>query len=97
MAFFKPRQAHNASRSQPESPSKRWLREHKEVVVSSWGQLWQTPFANLLTWLTLAIALTLPAGLLLLLSQAQHPSLIHNVRSRRPTLCSTCGSPYHQK
>jgi|TARA_B110000114_G_scaffold93170_1_gene98284 cell division transport system permease protein len=72
MAFFKPRPAHNASRSQPESASKRWLREHQEVVVSSWWQLWQTPLANLLTWLTLAIALTLPAGLLLLLSQAQH-------------------------
>ena len=72
MAFFKPRPAHNASRSQPESASKRWLREHQEVVVSSWLQLWQTPLANLLTWLTLAIALTLPAGLLLLLSQAQH-------------------------
>ena len=72
MAFFKHRPAHNASRSQPESPTKRLLREHKEVAISSWHRLWQTPLANLLTWLTLAIALALPAALLLLLSQAQH-------------------------
>jgi cell division transport system permease protein len=69
---FASKPAHNASRSQPESPTKRLLREHKEVAISSWRRLWLTPFANLLTWLTLAIALTLPAGLLLLLSQAQH-------------------------
>ena len=72
MAFSKPQAAQNASRSQPESHSTRWLREHKEVVVSSWWQLWKTPFANLLTWLTLAIALALPTALLLLFSQAQH-------------------------
>jgi cell division transport system permease protein len=72
MAFFKNRPLHNASRSQPESASTRLFREHKEVVISSWYRLWQTPFANLLTWLTLAIALALPAALLLLLSQAQH-------------------------
>jgi cell division transport system permease protein len=72
MAFLKNRPAQNASRSQPESSSKRWLREHKEVASSSWHRLWQTPLANLLTWLTLAIALALPAALLLLLSQAQH-------------------------
>ena len=72
MAFFKRRPAHNASRSQPESPAKRLLREHKEVAISSWYRLWQSPLANLLTWLTLAIALALPAALLLLLSQAQH-------------------------
>jgi len=72
MAFFKHRPTHNASRSQPESPAKRLLREHKEVAISSWHRLWQAPLANLLTWLTLAIALALPAALLLLLSQAQH-------------------------
>lgn len=72
MAFFKRRPTHNASRSQPESASTRLLREHKEVAISSWQRLWKTPIANLLTWLTLAIALTLPAALLLLLSQAQH-------------------------
>ncbi|MFT5929976.1 MAG: cell division transport system permease protein [Oceanospirillaceae bacterium] len=72
MAFFKSRPTRNASRSQPESASTRLLREHKEVAISSWHRLWQTPFANLLTWLTLAIALALPAALLLLLSQAQH-------------------------
>lgn len=72
MAFFKSPSAQTASRSKPESTSTRWLREHKEVVVSSWLQLWRTPFTNLLTWLTLAIALALPAALLLLLSQAQH-------------------------
>ena len=72
MAFFKYRPTRNASRSQPESPSKRLLREHKEVAISSWHRLWQAPLANLLTWLTLAIALALPAALLLLLSQAQH-------------------------
>lgn len=72
MAFFKPHTALNASRSVPESSSKRWLREHKEVMSSSFWKLWQTPLANLLTWLTLAIALALPAALLLLLSQAQH-------------------------
>jgi cell division transport system permease protein len=72
MAFFKSRPPRNASRSQPESASTRLLREHKEVAISSWHRLWQTPFANLLTWLTLAIALALPAALLLLLSQAQH-------------------------
>ena len=64
--------AQNASRTQPESPSKRWAREHKEVAKSSWKRLWLNPVANLLTWLTLAIALTLPTSLLLLLSQAQH-------------------------
>lgn len=74
MALFNKAPTHNASRSQPESSSKRWLREHKEVAISSWQRLWLTPFANLLTWLTLAIALTLPAALLLLLSQAQHLS-----------------------
>jgi cell division transport system permease protein len=72
MAFFKRRPAHNASRSQPESSSTRWLREHKEVATNSWLRLWKTPISNLLTWLTLAIALALPAALLLLLSQAQH-------------------------
>jgi len=72
MAFFKPRITLSASRSQPESSSKRWLREHQEVLISSFWKLWHTPLANLLTWLTLAIALALPAALLLLLSQAQH-------------------------
>ena len=72
MAFFNRRPALTASRSQPESSSKRLLREHQEVAISSWRRLWQTPFSNLLTWLTLAIALALPAALLLLLSQAQH-------------------------
>jgi cell division transport system permease protein len=63
---------HNASRTKPESAGKRLLREHKEVAVRSWRRLWLSPLANLLTWLTLAIAITLPASLLLLLSQAQH-------------------------
>ena len=63
---------HNASRTKPESAGKRLLREHKEVALQSWRRLWLSPLANLLTWLTLAIALTLPASLLLLLSQAQH-------------------------
>jgi len=72
MAFFKSKPAHNASRTRPESSSKRLLREHKEVAISSWRRLWHTPIANLLTWLTLAIALALPAALLLLLNQAQH-------------------------
>ncbi|MDB9957940.1 permease-like cell division protein FtsX [Oceanospirillaceae bacterium] len=72
MAFFNKPPTHNASRTQPESASKRLLREHKEVLVSSWERLWRTPLSNLLTWLTVAIALALPAALMLLLSQASH-------------------------
>jgi len=81
MALLKSRPAHNASRSQPESSVKRLLREHREVVIHSWQRLWRTPFTNLLTWLTLGIALALPAALLLLLSQAQHLALQVNQSS----------------
>ena len=39
MAFSKPQAAQNASRSQPENHSTRWLREHKEVVAVSYTHL----------------------------------------------------------
>ena len=72
MALFSQTPTQNASRTRPESVSKRLVREHKEVLMSSWKRLWEAPLANLLTWLTLAIALALPAALMLLLSQASH-------------------------
>jgi len=63
--------ATQAQRSRPETLGKRLLREHSEVALSSWLHLWRTPLANLLTWLTLAIALALPGTLMIMLSQVQ--------------------------
>ncbi len=60
-----------AQRSRPETLGKRLLREHAEVALSSWIRLWRTPITNLLTWLTLAIALALPGTLIIMLNQAQ--------------------------
>ncbi len=60
-----------AQRSRPEQLGKRLLREHGEVAISSWLRLWRQPLTNLLTWLTLAIALALPGTLIIMLSQAQ--------------------------
>ena len=64
--------ATQAQRSRPETLGKRLLREHSEVALSSWLHLWRTPLANLLTWLTLAIALALPGTLMIMLSQVQN-------------------------
>lgn len=60
-----------AQRSRPEQLGKRLMREHLEVAISSWLRLWRQPLANILTWLTLAIALALPGTLIIMLNQAQ--------------------------
>ncbi|MDP6967844.1 MAG: permease-like cell division protein FtsX [Gammaproteobacteria bacterium] len=60
-----------AQRSRPETIGKRLLREHYEVALSSWLRLWLNPVTNLLTWLTLAVALALPGTLMVMLSQVQ--------------------------
>ena len=60
-----------AQRSRPEALGKRLLREHGEVALSSWMRLWRNPITNLLTWLTLAVALALPGTLIVMLNQAQ--------------------------
>lgn len=60
-----------AQRSRPEQLGKRLVREHDEVAVSSWLRLWRQPVTNLLTWLTLAIALALPGTLIIMLNQVQ--------------------------
>lgn len=52
-----------------------WLRSygrlHAQVLVSSLGRLYRTPFSTLLTTAVIAIALALPSGLLVLLDNLQ--------------------------
>jgi cell division transport system permease protein len=50
---------------------KTYLLRHSQVFFYSLGQLWRTPFAMLMTAAVIGIALALPAGLHLLLNNAQ--------------------------
>ncbi len=45
-----------------------WLLRHLQVFVSSLGRIWQRPFGNGMSILVIAIAIALPAGLQLLVS-----------------------------
>jgi cell division transport system permease protein len=51
-----------------------YLLRHAQVMLSSLGQLWRQPFASLMTIFVIAIALTLPAGLYVLLSNLEQVS-----------------------
>lgn len=51
-----------------------YLLRHLQVFFYSLGQLWRTPLSTLMTAAVIGIALSLPAGLQVLLSNAQHLS-----------------------
>ena len=51
-----------------------YFTHHLWVLVSSLGQLWRTPFSTLMTTAVIGIALALPAGLHVLLSNVQQLS-----------------------
>ena len=52
-----------------------WLRNytrlHAQVALASLGRLYRTPFSSLLTTAVIAIALSLPSGLLVMLDNLQ--------------------------
>ncbi|MAC45559.1 MAG: cell division protein FtsX [Oceanospirillum sp.] len=48
-----------------------WLRHHRMMAIDSLWRVIRTPFSSLMTWAVLAIALALPTGLYLFLSNAQ--------------------------
>lgn len=52
-----------------------YFSHHREVSVHSIRRMLQTPFPSLMTWVVIAIALALPAGLLVGLKNAQQLSL----------------------
>ena len=51
--------------------AKNWFSSHKVLFVNSLWRLLQTPLQSLLTWLVIAIALSLPTALFLLLENVQ--------------------------
>lgn len=51
-----------------------YFTQHLYVLISSLGQLWRTPFATFMTAAVIGIALALPAGLHVLLSNVQRLS-----------------------
>lgn len=59
---------HSVSRDQKLSS---WLRHHRLMAVDSLARVLRTPFASLMTWAVLAIALALPASLYIFLNNAQ--------------------------
>ena len=77
----KPRTAARApepeTRAKAQKPRGRinaYFTHHLWVLVSSLGQLWRTPFSTLMTAAVIGIALALPAGLHVLLSNVQQLS-----------------------
>ncbi len=48
-----------------------WLRHHRLMATDSLWRVLRTPFASLMTWAVLAIALALPASLYIFLNNAQ--------------------------
>lgn len=48
-----------------------WLRHHRLMALDSFGRVVKAPFASLMTWAVLAIALALPASLYIFLNNAQ--------------------------
>ncbi len=72
-----PRKAEPETRAKSQKPRGRvnaYATHHLWVLVSSLGQLWRTPFSTLMTAAVIGIALALPAGLHVLLSNVQQLS-----------------------
>ena len=65
------RKATNRRRAQGESGRSAWLRHHKDCALSSLSRLLHNPLSSALTWLVIAIALTLPTLFYLALSSLQ--------------------------
>ena len=63
-----------AKAQKPRGRVNAYLTHHLWVLVSSLGQLWRTPFSTLMTAAVIGIALALPAGLHVLLSNVQQLS-----------------------
>jgi len=73
----RPRTAEPETRGKSQKPRGRinaYFTHHLWVLVSSLGQLWRTPFSTLMTAAVIGIALALPAGLHVLLSNVQQLS-----------------------
>lgn len=65
------RKATNRRRAPGESGRSAWLRHHKDCALSSLSRLLHNPLSSALTWLVIAIALTLPTLFYLALSSLQ--------------------------
>ncbi|HED33287.1 MAG TPA: cell division protein FtsX [Gammaproteobacteria bacterium] len=57
------------------SPFKAWLVNHARTLIASLGTMTRQPAASFMTIAVIAIALSLPAGLFVLLSNASHVSI----------------------
>lgn len=72
MADKQPRQGASEQRIGVTHRLKAWLANHQLVAVETLVKLLQKPTATILTWLVVAIALTLPGALWMTLDNVQH-------------------------
>jgi cell division transport system permease protein len=50
---------------------KSYYSHHVQTLVESWQRLWRTPLSTVLTWLAVGIAMALPSGFYVVLSNAE--------------------------